>query len=201
MTDRSGIFAGDDPFEIARTWMAEAARSEPNDPDAAALATVDENGLPDVRVVLVRQITEGAFTFFTNYESAKGREILGSGKAALNFHWKSLRRQIRVRGRAEKAPESISDTYFAARHPVSRIGAWASKQSTVLENRAELEKRVETIKKQFGDNAPRPPHWGGFAIIPTQIEFWCDGANRLHDRFLWVNSPDTGKWIVSRLNP
>lgn len=201
MTDRSGIFAGSDPFDIARRWMGEAVKSEPNDPDAAALASVDSDGLPDVRIVLVREIGAGTLTFFTNYESTKGRELIASGKAALNFHWKSLRRQMRFRGTVVKAVDEVSDVYFQTRHPISRLGAWASDQSRVLKNRAELEAKLETMKSRFGDNAPRPPHWGGFALLPTQIELWADGPNRLHDRFRWVRATDTGEWAVSRLFP
>jgi pyridoxamine 5'-phosphate oxidase len=201
MSDRSGIFAGDDPFDIARRWMGEAVKAELNDPDAAALASVDPDGLPDVRVVLVREIGAGTLTFFTNYESAKGRELLSSGKAALNFHWKSLRRQMRFRGTVIKATSEVSDAYFQSRHPVSRLGTWASDQSRPLKDRAELEQKLETVRAQFGDNASRPPYWGGFALLPTQIELWSDGPNRLHDRFRWVRSTETGDWAVNRLYP
>jgi len=201
MTDRSGIFAGDDPFAIARRWLAEATAAETSDPDAAALATVDSDGLPDVRVVLVRQIGSDGLTFFTNYNSAKGQELIAAGKAALNFHWKSLRRQMRFRGTVSKASAEVSDAYFTKRHPISRLGAWASNQSRPLKNRAELETRVETMRERFGDNAPRPPYWGGFVLVPSQIELWSDGQNRLHDRFRWVRPSEEADWSVDRVNP
>ena len=201
MTDRSGIFAGEDPFAIARRWLADASAAEINDPDAAALATVDPDGLPDVRIVLVRQIGTGSLTFFTNYTSAKGQELIASGKAALNFHWKSLRRQMRFRGTVAKAPDEVSDAYFAQRHPISRLGAWASEQSQPLKNRAELERKLETMRERFGDNAPRPPYWGGFILVPSQIELWSDGQNRLHDRFRWVRHQNASEWTIDRVNP
>lgn len=203
MADRDGIFAGDDPFAIARRWLAEAETSEPNDPNAIALATVDEDGLPDTRMVLLKDIDggglDGSFVFYTNYESAKGLQIAANGKAAFVIHWKSLRRQIRVRGAVTREDSEQADTYFASRALQSRIGAWASRQSRPLESRAAL---VASAAKQgmiHGTNPSRPPFWGGFRIIPSQMEFWADGAFRLHDRFRWDKQESA--WSVTRLSP
>lgn len=199
--ERDGIFVGDDPFVIARRWLDTARESEPNDPDAAAVATVDANGMPNVRMVLVRRFDPDSFVFFTNYQSSKGQEILGSGKAALNFHWKSLRRQLRVRGNVIQEQGEVADEYYAQRHPQSRIGAWASKQSQPLENRAVLMEEVNRVRMEQGEEPPRPPFWGGFRLFPTDIEFWSDGDHRLHDRFHWHRSDPEADWVVRRLNP
>lgn len=201
MAERDGIFAGDDPFVLARAWLADATAQEPNDPDAAALATVDEAGLPNVRVVLMRGIEDDGFVFYTNYHSAKGRELDGAGKAAFVMHWKSLRRQIRVRGTVARLPAAQSDAYFRSRALQSRIGAWASEQSQPLESRAALMARVATLSVKLGLNPDRPPHWGGFRIVPQEIEFWADGAFRLHDRFRWTRGGVDAAWSVARLNP
>ena len=203
MTDRIGIFAGDDPFAIARAWMKEAEKSELNDPDAIALATVDAHGLPNVRMVLLRQIEDDAFVFFTNYDSKKGQEISASGKAAFVLHWKSLRRQIRVRGMVTREDGAQADDYFASRSLKSRLGAWASRQSQPLDSRASLMADVAKITVEKGPNPPRPPFWGGFRIRPVEIEFWADGAFRLHDRFQWTRDlgADASNWTVQRLNP
>jgi len=203
MTDRTGIFAGDDPFAIARAWMKEAEKSELNDPDAIALATVDAHGLPNVRMVLLRQIEDDAFVFFTNYDSKKGQEISASGKAAFVLHWKSLRRQIRVRGMVTLEDGAQADDYFASRSLKSRLGAWASRQSQPLDSRASLMADVAKITVEKGPNPPRPPFWGGFRIRPVEIEFWADGAFRLHDRFRWTRDlgTDASNWTVQRLNP
>jgi pyridoxamine 5'-phosphate oxidase len=201
MSDRAGIFAGDDPFQLARDWLAEARLHEPNDPDAAALATVDETGLPNVRIVLMRSIEDAGFVFYTNYTSRKAQEIMGAGKAAFVIHWKSLRRQIRVRGTVTQENGAMADAYFASRSANSRLGAWASRQSQPLADRAALEHAVEVERAKFGANPPRPPFWGGFRIAPITIEFWADGPDRLHDRFLWNKSGPDGDWLVQRLNP
>ncbi|MDB2548452.1 pyridoxamine 5'-phosphate oxidase [Paracoccaceae bacterium] len=203
MTDRTGIFAGDDPFAIARAWMKEAEKSELNDPDAIALATVDAYGLPNVRMVLLRQIEDDAFVFFTNYDSKKGQEINASGKAAFALHWKSLRRQIRVRGMVTREDGPQADDYFVSRSLKSRLGAWASRQSQPLDSRASLMADVAKITVEKGPNPPRPPFWGGFRIRPVEIEFWADGAFRLHDRFRWTRDlgADASNWTVQRLNP
>lgn len=207
MADRSGIFAGEDPFEIARHWLAEAARQEPNDPNAIALATVDADGLPNVRMVLLKDIEgnqvdgDGSFVFYTNYRSAKGREISTSGKAALVLHWKSLRRQIRVRGVVVREAGPKADAYYASRSLQSRLGAWASDQSQPLESRMALMARVARMTATHGANPARPPHWGGFRILPLEIEFWADGAFRLHDRFRWRRATVSDAWTIDRLNP
>jgi pyridoxamine 5'-phosphate oxidase len=201
MTGRTGIFAGDDPFALARSWIEEARESEPNDPDAAALATVDASGLPNVRVVLMRKIADDGFIFFTNYDSAKGQEIAATGKAAFVIHWKSLRRQIRVRGEIARADASVSDAYYDSRPLQSRIGAWASAQSQPLQSRDELAAQVARAEAEQGDNPSRPPFWGGYRIRPLEIEFWADGPHRLHDRFRWTRPDCDAAWDVHRLSP
>ncbi|MCR8725574.1 pyridoxamine 5'-phosphate oxidase [Frigidibacter sp. ROC022] len=208
MVDRSGIFAGDDPFRIARDWLAEAGRTEPNDPNAAALATVDPSGMPNVRMVLLKEITDHDFVFYTNYESAKGREIAASGKAAMVLHWKSLRRQLRFRGTVTREDGAAADAYYNSRALGSRIGAWASQQSRPLGSKAELVKAVAAAGVKHGLHPKRPPFWGGFRIEPVEIEFWADGEFRLHDRFRWTRrAAETGQegedrqWEICRLNP
>ena len=204
--DRSGIFAGGDPFGIARAWLTEAEASEPNDPNAIALATVDDQGMPNVRMVLLKDIeTEGegggAFVFYTNYTSQKGQEIAASGKAAFVLHWKSLRRQIRVRGHVTREEGPQADAYYASRSLKSRIGAWASQQSQPLSSREALMAEAAKLALTKGPNPPRPPFWGGFRIRPVEIEFWADGAFRLHDRFRWYREGLSDDWNVTRLNP
>ena len=201
MTDRSGIFEGDNPFEIARRWLAEAEGSEINDPNAIALSTVDADGMPNVRMVLLKDIEDDAFVFYTNYESRKGQELLSAGKVAFVMHWKSLHRQIRVRGTVSKEDGEIADTYYASRSLKSRLGAWASKQSQPLGSRAELMADGAKMTAKLGTNPPRPPFWGGFRIAPTEIEFWADGAFRLHDRFRWVQAVENKTWEINRLSP
>lgn len=197
--DRDGIFAGSDPFEIARNWLHEAEATEPNDANAIALATVDATGMPNVRMVLLKEIEADAFVFYTNYESAKGTEILGSGRAAFVMHWKSLRRQIRVRGYVEKVEGTQADEYFASRSLKSRYGAWASQQSRPLKSRSDLIKKAALVAAEQGINPKRPPYWGGVRIRPVEIEFWADGEFRLHDRFRWQKRED--EWEIERLNP
>ena len=201
----TGLTDGDftlaeEPLRLFGDWLADATKSEPNDPNALALATVDESGLPDVRMVLLKGYDERGFVFYTNFESAKGREILGSMKAAMCFHWKSLRRQVRVRGPVEVVSDAEADEYYASRPRGSRIGAWASKQSRPLESRFALEKAVAeyTARHPVGD-IPRPPHWSGFRILPTQIEFWHDRPFRLHDRVVFTLKD--GGWEKTRLYP
>lgn len=201
MTDRTGIFAGNDPFELAQQWLAEAARTEPEDANAIALASVDALGMPNVRMVLLKEIEADAFVFYTNYDSAKGQEILASGKAAFVMHWKSLRRQIRVRGVVEREDGPIADAYYNSRSLESRLGAWASAQSRPLGSRGSLIAEVAKATAQQGPLPSRPPFWGGIRIRPEEIEFWADGAFRLHDRFQWRRSNLTGPWDISRLNP
>lgn len=201
MSDRSGIFAGSDPFAIARRWLAEAEASEPNDPNAIALATVDAEGMPNVRMVLLKEIEADAFLFYTNYESAKARELDGAGKAAFVMHWKSLRRQVRVRGLVSREDGPKADAYFASRSLKSRLGAWASHQSQPLASRSALMAEVARMTARFGTNPPRPPFWGGYRLRPVEIEFWADGAFRLHDRFAWHRSDPDSAWDVTRLSP
>lgn len=201
MNERTEQFAGDDPFAIARRWLAEAEVQEPNDPNAIALATVDATGMPNVHMVLLKEIEPAAFVFYTNYDSAKGQELAASGKAAFVMHWKSLRRQIRVRGPVERVEGPQADAYFASRSLQSRLGAWASRQSRPLESRAALMAEVARVGLQHGTRPPRPPFWGGFRIIPEEIEFWADGAFRLHDRFVWQRADSGSPWAVQRLSP
>lgn len=198
---RSGIFAGDDPFEIAQRWLTEAEGTEINDPNAIALATADADGLPNVRMVLLKEIEPAAFVFYTNYESAKGQEIAATGKAAFVMHWKSLRRQIRVRGLVEREDGPQADAYYSSRSLKSRLGAWASQQSRPLASRGTLMAEVAKVTALKGPNPERPPYWGGFRINPLEIEFWADGAFRLHDRFRWKRGDLSEKWLVTRLNP
>lgn len=199
--DRTGIFAGEDPFAIARAWLAEAEPKEPNDPNAIALATVDSAGLPNVRMVLLKDIEADAFVFYTNYTSRKGQEIEASGKAAFVLHWKSLRRQIRVRGVTEREEGPQADEYYASRSLKSRLGAWASAQSQPLSSRGALMAEVAKITATQGTNPARPAFWGGIRIRPVEIEFWADGAFRLHDRFRWSRSGIAEEWKIERLNP
>jgi pyridoxamine 5'-phosphate oxidase len=204
--DRSGIFVGEDPFAIARRWLAEAEATEPNDPNAIALATVDPAGLPNVRMVLLKDIEafgdgDGAFVFYTNYGSQKGQEIEAAGKAAFVMHWKSLRRQVRVRGTVTREEGPQADDYFHSRSLKSRLGAWASQQSQPLSSREALMAEVAKVTLRHGPAPKRPPFWGGFRIRPVEIEFWADGAFRLHDRFRWTRSDPTSGWHVQRLNP
>ena len=195
------LFAGEEPLTIFRRWFEEARKTEVNDPDAIALATVDEEGLPNVRMVLLRIIEDDAFVFFTNYGSKKAREAFLTNKVAFNIHWKSLRRQIRVRGHVEKEDGIIADKYFSEREVGSQTAAWASKQSETLTDRQELIERWQCYKNQFEKNVGRPDFWGGIRIKPIQIEFWADGQYRLHDRFLWERKLGEKSWSVSRLYP
>jgi pyridoxamine 5'-phosphate oxidase len=201
MSDRTGIFAGEDPFVIAQQWLSRAEESEPADPNAIALATVDASGLPNVRMVLLKEIEPAAFVFYTNYESRKAVEISASGKAAFVMHWKSLARQIRVRGLVTREDGPIADAYYKSRSLKSRIGAWASRQSEPLESRTTLMAEVARKTLELGTDPDRPRYWGGFRVTPLEIEFWSDGAFRLHDRFRWTRASETEAWIVTRLNP
>ncbi|GFE66866.1 pyridoxamine 5'-phosphate oxidase [Litoreibacter roseus] len=201
MSDRTGIFAGEDPFVIVKDWMAEAEASEPNDPNAIALSTVDDDGMPNARMVLLKGIEEDGFVFYTNYGSVKSRECGTAGKAAFVIHWKSLRRQVRVRGHVTKEDGPKADEYYASRSLKSRLGAWASEQSKPMASRASLMAKVAKVTAEHGTNPARPPFWGGFKITPVEIEFWADGAFRLHDRFRWTRPSKDEKWAVSRLNP
>lgn len=199
---RDGLFAGDDPFALAQRWLDEAWDAEPNDANAVSLATAARSGLPNVRVVLLKEIEPQGFVFYTNSESAKGVELAENTQAAFVMYWKSLGRQVRVRGPVERVSAAQSDAYFESRHPQSRAGAIASQQSRPLKNRETLVRAVEAIRSEYKDAPPRPSHWGGYRILPLEIEFWADGEHRLHDRFRWtresVESPD---WTVKRLYP
>jgi pyridoxamine 5'-phosphate oxidase len=189
-----------EPFRLFAEWLGEAEAAEPNDPNAMALATVDGDGMPNVRMVLLKGLDGGGFVFFTNYESAKGRELLASRKAALCFHWKSLRRQIRVRGPVEEVSKEEADAYFATRARGSRIGAWASQQSRPLESRFALEKAVASYAAKFAiGEIPRPDYWSGFRLTPVVIEFWRNREFRLHDRIQFRRSGDG--WVKTRLYP
>jgi pyridoxamine 5'-phosphate oxidase len=199
--DRTGIFAGDEPFAIARAWLAEAERTEPNEPNAVALATVGTDGLPNVRMVLLKEIEADGFVFYTNYESAKAGEIEAGGKAAFVLHWKSLRRQIRARGTVTREEGPAADAYYRSRSLPSRLGAWASKQSRPLSSRTALMAEVAKVTALRGIDPARPPFWGGYRITPLEIEFWADGAHRLHDRFRWRRATPAAAWDVVRLNP
>lgn len=197
-----------DPFALFEDWMAEATKSEPNDPNAMALATVDPDGLPNVRMVLLKGLdgpaagTARGFVFYTNLESAKGRELIGQGKAALCFHWKSLRRQIRVRGLIGRVTDAEADAYYATRARGSRLGAWASAQSRPLESRFALEKAVAVVTARYPiGEIPRPPHWSGFRLTPLEIEFWQDRPFRLHDRAVFRRPDSAAPWTRSRLYP
>lgn len=201
MADRDGIFAGDDPFDIVRRWLNDAEKVELNDPNAMALSTVDADGLPNARIVLLKDIEPGAFVFYTNYESQKGAELDQAGKAAFVMHWKSLRRQVRVRGLVSKEDGEIADSYYASRALKSRLGAWASQQSRPLSSRAALVAKVAQVTLQHGTDPKRPPFWGGYRITPLEIEFWSDGEFRLHDRFRWSRETTDQSWEISRLNP
>lgn len=201
MADRTGKFAGDNPFDIARRWLAEAEKSEINDPNAIALSTVDDTGMPNARMVLLKEIEDDAFVFYTNYESRKAAEIDHAGKAAFVMHWKSLRRQIRVRGTVTKEDGAQADAYYQSRSLKSRLGAWASRQSQPLDSRATLMAEVASVTAKHGTSPDRPPFWGGYRIQPQEIEFWADGAFRLHDRFVWRRDGSGSVWSISRLSP
>lgn len=190
-----------DPFELFRTWLADAEKTEPNDPNAMSLATVGEDGMPSVRMVLLKGFDEAGFVFYTNLASQKGRELAAHPKAALCFHWKTLKRQVRVEGLVTPVSEAEADAYFASRARDSRIGAWASKQSHAMQGRFELEQRVAKYALKFNiGTIPRPPFWSGFRIAPQKIEFWRDKPFRLHERSLYVRQAD-GSWGTATLFP
>lgn len=200
--DVADIPVGQDPYAVFADWLATARQSEPNDPNAMALATADADGMPDVRMVLLKDLDHQGFVFYTNLESGKGKQLLANPQAALCFHWKSLRRQVRVRGAIEAVSDAEADAYFATRARDSRIGAWASAQSRPLEDRFALERSVAAHALKFGiGEVPRPAFWSGFRLVPMRIEFWRDKPFRLHDRLVFER-PSTGEnWSTVKLYP
>jgi pyridoxamine 5'-phosphate oxidase len=204
---QAGDFAAaPEPFALFGAWFEEAKAHEPNDPNAFALATVDATGLPNVRIVLLKGLdpvghAERGFVFYSNFESAKGEELLASKKAALNFHWKSLRRQVRVRGLVSVVSDAEADAYFATRPRGSRIGAWASQQSRSLESRKALEQAVEAMTAKYPGEIPRPPYWSGFRVTPLEMEFWHDRPFRLHERVTFRRDAAGQVWNKQRLYP
>lgn len=192
----------DTPYPLFETWFNEAKEKEPNDPNAMALGTVDADGMPAVRMVLLKDWDETGFVFYTNLSSRKGKALKETPQAALCFHWKSLCRQIRIEGHVEQVADKVADAYFHSRHRGSQIGAWASNQSSPLDSRETLKERVAMYEEKFKDQdvIPRPPHWSGFRVKPIAIEFWDDGEYRLHDRFRYTKN-DSGAWQAERLYP
>lgn len=197
-SDRSDL----DPYAVFEEWFALAEDSEPNDPHAMALATVDENGVPDVRMVLLNRRDARGICFFTNFESDKGRQLVANPQAAMVMHWKSLRRQVRMRGPVERVTEAEADEYFASRAKGSRIASATSKQSRPLTNRQQMMDEVAALTAMVGDgDMPRPTHWSGFRLMPTSIEFWKDGEFRLHDRVRFTRDTQASGWTSERLYP
>jgi pyridoxamine 5'-phosphate oxidase len=192
-----------DPIRQFQAWFAQALDAQLPEPNAMTVATVDAEGRPAARILLIKGVDERGFVFFTNYDSRKGHELAANPNAALLFHWIELERQVRIEGRVEKTSEAESDAYYQSRPLGSRIGAWASEQSTVIQDRAQLEAREREISAQYGDAPPRPPHWGGFRLVPTAIEFWQGRPSRLHDRIRYTrDSAQAGAaWRIERLAP
>ena len=190
-----------DPIELFKKWMDEAKKTEPNDPNALSLATADKNGIPSVRIVLLKDFGQDGFTFYTNLDSQKSLDIESNPKAEMCFHWKSLQRQVRVFGSINKVKDEIADKYFSSRDYGSKIGAWASEQSKILQNRNELLKRVDAFKKTYPEtkNVPRPENWSGWILEPTMIEFWLSGQNRIHERLRYYE--ESNNWEKKLLNP
>jgi pyridoxamine 5'-phosphate oxidase len=200
--DDAALFATDEPLTLFTAWYKEAREKEPNDSNAMALATADAEGFPDVRMVLLKDFDARGFTFYSNAESAKGRQLAANPRAALNFHWKSLRRCVRIRGLVGPVEPEAADAYFASRDRGARIGAWASDQSRALENRFGLEKRIAEYAARFGlGEVPRPPHWTGWRLAPLRIEFWRDRPFRLHDRLEFTRPAPDAAWEKARLYP
>jgi pyridoxamine 5'-phosphate oxidase len=198
-----GDFAeADEPLRLFATWFAEAKRAEPVNPEATALATVGPDGMPNARMVLLKGFDERGFVFYTNLDSVKGHELTDAPKAALTFYWKSLQRQVRLRGSVQPVSAAEADSYFATRSRMAQIGAWASKQSAPLESRMAFEKAVARYTAKFAvGQVPRPPHWSGYRVLPQEIEFWHERPFRLHDRIVFVRPDPTAPWRKTRLYP
>ena len=200
--DDAALFAENEPFALFARWFKEAREKEPSDPNAMALATADAGGLPDVRMVLMKGFDSEGFAFYTNAESAKGSQLAENAKAAACFHWKSLRRQVRVRGAVGAVSDAEADAYFRSRDRGARLGAWASAQSRPLEDRLALEKRIAEFALKYGlGEVPRPPHWRGYRLVPLSFEFWRDRPFRLHDRLVFTRADQSGAWVKQRLYP
>lgn len=200
--DQGDVFTHNDPFALFADWLTLATASEPNDPNAMALATADASGAPDVRMVLLKDVSENGLTFHTSRKSAKGRQLSGNGRAALCFHWKTIRRQVRFRGLVGEVSEKEASAYFATRARGARIGAWASNQSEIMEDPQALKRAVAKYEKQFTDeNVPRPDYWTGFRLIPLEIEFWVNRPFRLHDRLLFKRKDAVSSWEQKLLYP
>ncbi|SDG83126.1 Pyridoxamine 5'-phosphate oxidase [Paraburkholderia phenazinium] len=193
--------ADPNPFRQFETWFAQAVEAKLPEPNTMTLATVDSRGRPSARIVLIKGVDERGFVFFTNYESRKGRELTNNPHASLLFYWIELERQVRIEGTVVKTSQAESDQYFQSRPLGSRIGAWASEQSQVIESRAVLEARERAISAQYGEHPPRPPHWGGYRLVPDAIEFWQGRPSRLHDRLLYTREAQGGNWQIARLSP
>ncbi|MEP3654584.1 MAG: pyridoxamine 5'-phosphate oxidase [Litorimonas sp.] len=198
---KMGWLNANEPISLFEKWLAKAGETEPNDPNAMSLATVGADGAPDVRIVLLKGLSADGFVFYTNGNSPKGQQLAETGQAALCFHWKSWKRQVRIRGTVKPVSAETSDAYFAQRARGSRIGAWASDQSQSVSSRDAMVDAVEAVEAKYADqDVPRPPHWYGWSVAPSEIEFWQDGAFRLHDRILFKQSGDGG-WTKARLYP
>ena len=191
-----------DPIDLFEVWMNEAKKTEPNDPNAVALGTSDDNNSPSIRMVLLKDFNKDGFVFYTNLNSQKGNELKNNPKAAMCFHWKSLLRQVRINGTVQKVSNEVADEYYNTRGYESRIGAWASKQSTILSNRDDLLNSIEEYKKKYSNknDVPRPEYWSGWNLIPTSIEFWLDGESRIHERLKYTKNNE-GNWVKSLLSP
>ena len=191
-----------DPIDLFEVWMNEAKKTEPNDPNAVALGTSDDNNSPSIRMVLLKDFNKDGFVFYTNLNSQKGNELKNNPKAAMCFHWKSLLRQVRINGTVQKVSNEVADEYYNTRGYESRIGAWASKQSTILNNRDELLNSIEEYKKKYSNknDVPRPEYWSGWNLIPSSIEFWLDGDSRIHERLKYTKDNE-GNWAKSLLSP
>ena len=190
-----------DPIQLFKNWLSEAEEKEIRDPNAMQLATVSKDGMPSVRTVLLKDIIDGDFVFYTNYQIRKSREITQTGKGAICFYWKSLNRQVRLIGNLKKVSDEVSDKYYQSRSKGSQIGAWASKQSRELESREFLMQQVKLLEEKYNDDIPRPSFWGGFALKPIEFEFWVDGDFRLHDRFILKPTDVKNEWIAKRHYP